>query len=171
MLLGDPNEFAVLLKTIDEWNYDNTFCNGILLLFVDGYMFPSEEIIVTTLAHGIPELKNNLSEIVVDNSIFNMEKTLLFRKLYDCVYPNDVNKDNDYRFLITPEEISDKGFFIFAVSNGAQIRFLGSKLTYNEADSDYDRKKAVIRETFVDKSDINKIVCDLDCWQIANSIV
>lgn len=171
MLSGDPNKFAVLLKAVDQWNCDQTFYNGVLILFVDGYMFPNEEIIVTTLAVGIPSLKKSLSDIAVDNILFNMEKTSLFRQLYDRVYPNDINADNDYRFLITPDEICDKGFFIFAVSNETHIKFTGARLDHDETASEYEFNDPVIRETVVPKEYINRIISDLDRWQTVNKII
>ena len=33
MIIGDPYKFAILSGVINEWNIDDTFCNGVLLNF------------------------------------------------------------------------------------------------------------------------------------------
>ena len=42
LLLGNPNNFSVLIHKIDAWNIDDSFLNGVLLFFVDGVVFPSK---------------------------------------------------------------------------------------------------------------------------------
>ena len=42
----------------------------------------------------------------------------------------DFNIDNGYQFDITTLSFSDNNCYIFAVSNGAQVRILASKLKY-----------------------------------------
>ncbi len=42
MIIGDPYKFAILSGVINEWNIDNTFCNGVLLFCVNGDIYPKE---------------------------------------------------------------------------------------------------------------------------------
>lgn len=156
MLLGNPYKFAVFIKTIQEWNIDETFCNGILLFFVDGTIFP-KEILTATLNSEINPLKENLENIVVHNKIFHMKKKKAFQQIYNVTFPEDFNSDNDYRFDITPLSFSDNNCYIFAVSDGFQVRILAAKLPYIKKLSKHRLKNAAIAEAFVSVQEINEI--------------
>ena len=77
------------MKTIKEWKEDETFCNGVLLLCVDGSIFP-KEILTATLNSEINPLKKSLEEITIHNELFNMEKGEAFKQIYDMTFPEDL---------------------------------------------------------------------------------
>ena len=73
MIFGNPYQFAIIAKTIKEWNIDENFCNGILLFCVNGSFFP-KEVLTAPLNSEINPLKEKLQHISVDIEIFNMAR-------------------------------------------------------------------------------------------------
>ena len=57
------------------------------------------------------------------------------------------------RFL----SFSDKNYYIFAVSNGIQVRILAAKLKYNKKISRHILKKAAISEAFISVREMEEI--------------
>ncbi len=161
MILGDPCKFSIFVKTIKEWNIDNSFCNGILFFCINGGIYPKEEIIVATLKCEIPKLKEHLMNIAINNELYYMQKQKAFEKIYNITFPENFNIDNDYRYDISPISFSDNHIYIFAVSNGRQVRILASKLNYIIEQSRHNLKNIVISEVFIDIKDLNKIISNL----------
>lgn len=157
MILGNPYKFAVIIKTIKEWNIDETFCNGVLLFCVDGNIFP-KEILTATLNSEINPLKDKLEHIAINDGIFNMKKEKAFKQIYNVTFPKDINVDNDYQFDITPASLSDNNCYIFAVSNGIQVRILAAKLKYIKEFSRHMLKNASIDEVFISVQEMKEIV-------------
>lgn len=161
MILGDPYKFAIIVKTIKEWNVDETFCNGILLFCIDGSIYP-KEIFTATLKSEINLLKENLENIAVDNELFYAEKEGAFNQIYNMVFPANSDLDNDYRFDITPLSFSDDNCYIFAISNGTQVRILAAKLKYIKIFSRHNLKNVDIKETFISAKEVNKIAKSME---------
>lgn len=156
MILGNPDQFAIIMKTVEAWNRDEAFCNGVLLFCVDGNIFP-KKVLNATLNSEINPLKKQLGNNGIDNTIFQMKKEEAFRRIYDITFPEDWNGDNDYQFDITPFSFSDKNYYIFAVSNGIQVRILAAKLKYNKKISRHILKKAAISEAFISVREMEEI--------------
>lgn len=156
MIIGDPYRFAIIMKTIKEWNIDETFCNGVLLFCVDGNIYP-KEICNATLNSEINPLKERLENIGIDNKIFNMNKEEAFQQIYDRTFPEDWDLDNDYQFDITPLSFSDNDCYIFAVSNGIQVRILAAELEYIKESSRHMFENANIKEVFISAQEIREI--------------
>lgn len=157
MILGNPYKFAIILKTIKEWNLDEAFCNGILLFCIDGSIFP-KEILTATLKSEIGQLRENLENIAVDTSLFYAENGRAFKQIYNMIVPADFTLDNDYRFDITPLSFADDNCYTFAVSNGTQVRILAAKLEYIKKISRHNLKNIDIKETFISLEEVNEIV-------------
>lgn len=164
MILGNPYKFAVIAKTIQEWNVDETFCNGVLLFCVDGNLFP-KEIFTATLASELYPLRQQLANIGIHHEIFHMKKEKAFQKMYDITFPKDDDFGNDYQFDITPPSLSDNNYYIFAVSNGIAVRILAAKLHYIKKISRHMLKNIAIAEAFISVEEMEDIAKDLrvDC--------
>ena len=81
IMLGDPNKFSILIDVIKEWNLDDAFLNGVLLISVDAEIFP-KEIIVATLRCEVPWLKTSLKNIPIDKRLFNIPKQSAFAEIF-----------------------------------------------------------------------------------------
>ncbi len=163
MMLGNPYKFSIIIDTINEWNIDGAFCNGVLLFCVDGNFFP-KEVITATLKCEVQLLKENLKNLTINEELYNMQKDKAFVEIYNIMFPSDTDIDNDYRFDITPQSFSDSDCYVFAISNGKQVRIMASKLNYIIKDSRHDLKSINVSETFIDISELNKIISEIDIF-------
>lgn len=163
MMIGNPYKFSIIINTIDEWNIDDAFCNGVLVICVDGNFFPNE-VLNATLRCEIPILKENLRNITIDKNLYNLPKNEAFVEIYNKTFPSDIDIANDYRFDITPHSLSDKDYFVFAISNGDNVRILACKLNYAIEDSEHDLKSINVSEAFVDIVELNKIISEIDIF-------
>lgn len=167
MILGNPYKFSIIIDIINEWNIDGAFCNGVLLFCIDGNIFP-KEVVTATLKCEVQLLKDNLKNLTIDEELYNMQKDKAFIEIYNITFPSDIDIDNDYRFDISPQSFSDCHCFIFAVSNGKQIRILASKLNYIIEDSRHEFEDINVSETFIDISELNKIISEIDIFYDLN---
>lgn len=164
MVIGDPYTFAIIISTINAWNPDssgNTFCNGILFYCVDGEIFP-KEVLSATLKTEILDLRNSLTNLAVDETLYGKSKDDAFAMLLDITFPT-CDPDgpivlNDYRFDISPCSCSDHGYHIFAVSNGDQVRILAAKVDYDIEEGKFDLQQFKVSEAFVSLADWKRIV-------------
>jgi len=161
MILGDPYKFSIIIDAVNEWNVDDAFDNGILIFCIDEDFFPKEAI-TSTLKSEIHYLKEKLKNLTINEELYNMQKDKAFIEIYNITFPYDINIDNDYRFDISPQSFADNDCFVFAVSNGEQVRIMASKLDYIVEDSRHDLKGINVSETFIDISEINKIILEID---------
>ena len=122
--LGNPYKFCIIYSVIKEWNPDDTFGNGILLFCLDGMIYPSKEIVNATLKSEFWNLKKELMNLAVDERLYTLQKEEAFTEMYKVMFPEDWECNNDYRFDISPYSFSDKGRFVYAVSDGEGIRVL-----------------------------------------------
>lgn len=160
MILGDPYKFSVFVKTIKEWNVDETFCNGILLFGVDGNIFP-KQMLTATLNSEVILLKEKFENIPINIKIFNMKKEEAFNHIYNITFPEDVNIGNDYQFNITPLSFPEDDCYIFAVSNGIQVRILAAKLGYIKKTSRHLLKNINISEAFISVQEMEEMANSL----------
>lgn len=148
MLLGNPYNFAVYFEKIEEWNIDDVFCNGVLMFFLNGEIFP-KKVIITPLNSERVNLKDCWKNIGTDTKLFSMPKLEAFRKIYDLTFPENTDIYNDYRFDITPLSFEEDSCHVFAVSNGDEVRILGAKLRYICEISRHDLKNCSVTETVI----------------------
>ena len=129
MIIGDPYKFAILSGVINEWNMDDTFCNGVLLFCVNGDIYP-KEVVTATLRCEIEYLKQKLRNITTDKRLYILPPQQAFAEIYGITFPEDMDSDNEDCFDITPASLSDHNCFVFAVCNGVNVRVLASELAY-----------------------------------------
>lgn len=160
MIIGNPYYFAVIFEVVECWNADKTFQNGMLFLAINAEIFP-KEIQSATLSCEFAKLTESLKNIPIDEKIFNMLKHKAYSEIYNKVFPEDWNINNDYRYMISTPSFSDNDYLVFAVSNGEKVRILAGKPDYCKEESIHILKGAEITETFIDISDLNKITYKL----------
>ena len=163
MILGNPYKFSVFISTIKEWNIDNEFCNGVLLFCIDGNIFP-KKIVTATLKCEIQLLKEKLRNLITNERLYNMQRDKAFAEIYNITFPEDISIDNDYRFDITPESFADENCYVFAVSNGKEVRIMATKLNYIVEESRHELSNIDISETFIEIEDLNQIISQLEIY-------
>ena len=163
MILGNPYKFSVFISTMKEWNIDNEFCNGVLLFCIEGNIFP-KKIVTATLKYEIQLLKEKLRNLITNESLYNMQRDKAFAEIYNITFPEDISIDNDYRFDITPESFADENCYVFAVSNGKEVRIMATKLNYIVEESRHELSNVDISETFIEIEDLNQIISQLEIY-------
>lgn len=153
MIIGNPYKFAIIIQRIDEWNTTNlndTFCNGVLLLCINGELFP-KSLDTATLSTEQIFWRKQLENIVVNHELYQLPTYELFVSIYNLVFPTDLDIDNDYRFDFSPQTLcpTNSGCHIFVVSNGENIRILASELKYNIEESVHKLIDISITETVI----------------------
>lgn len=161
MIIGNPYKFSIFTKIIKEWNDDDTFCNGVLIFCIDGGLFP-EEVVTASLRGEIACIREKLEHLTIDNRLFHMSKNEAFVEIYNITYPEKWDRDNDYRFDISPMSLSDMHCYIFAVSDGEKVRVMGAKLDYIMAESRHKLMDIDIKEAVIAIEELNDIVVQLD---------
>ena len=163
MILGNPYKFSVFISTIKEWNIDNEFCNGVLLFCIEGNIFP-KKIVTATLKYEIQLLKEKLRNLIINERLYNMQRDKAFAEIYNITFPEDISIDNEYRFDITPESFADENCYVFAVSNGKEVRIMATKLNYIVEESRHELSNIDISETFIEIEDLNQIISQLEIY-------
>ena len=136
MVIGNPCKFGFIIERIREWEASATYQSGIVFLFLDNTIYP-DTVRNTTLNVDLYHLTRDDSPFmnpVIDPDLYELEKEQLFKTLYETAYPEDIEADNDYKYVWPLEEIGDAGFDIFSVSNGKKIKIFGAKLHIDDVD-------------------------------------
>ena len=161
MIIGDPYKFAILSGVINEWNIDDTFCNGVLLFCVNGDIYP-KEVVTATLRCEIEYLKQKLRSLTIDKRLYALPPQQAFAEIYGITFPEDMDSDNGDCFDITPASLSDHNCFVFAVCDGVNIRILASELAYERENSRHRLENIIISETFLTVSELREIIAVLE---------
>ena len=167
MLVGNPYQFAVIAKIVSDWNQNDItpFYNGVLLICIDGQLFP-KHISTATLGVDIPYLEKALSNIAINGGLFKMVKEKAFLEIYKATFPSlediECGVNENYRYCLSPQSLSDCDCIIFAVSDGKQVRILAADLKYVKEESTHDLNNIDIIETFIMPEEIEKISCELE---------
>lgn len=156
MVLGNPYVFSIVLDVVDKWNSEDSysFYNGILVFYIGGEIFP-RKMISATLGSEVPNLVEQFSKIPVNEMLFDVKKEEAFLKIYYITHPEDVDIDNDYSYDITPYCFGDINSYVFAVSNGKQVRILASSLERGLEDN------IEIAEVFISMDDVDEVISKL----------
>lgn len=135
MVIGEPYKMAFILERMAIWEPpDDTFRNGIMFLCVGGEIYP-RDVRTTTFYTELPWLlapDSPFMNTVIDKELFDMPSDELLAYLESITYPEDIDDDadddieidNDYRFVLPFEEISDRGFDVFMLSDGENVRVI-----------------------------------------------
>ena len=165
MIIGDPYVFSIFIDTVEEWNCDNSFNNGLLFMSINGTLFP-KEILSATLSTELYELIKNLENIKENIDIFQMGKEEAFAYIYKLTFPNDYDVDNDYSYNITPFVLWDNNYFVFMVSNGHETRILASKLQYMMEESVHNLNQLEIVETYISIEEVQEMIEKLKSFKM-----
>ena len=168
MLIGDPYKFAIIFDRVAAWNASLSDNNGYFSFCIDGKLFP-EIAINAILSVSVKEVKNSLVDIPVNEEIFDMDSKDAIPILYDLVYPeyddeksDEENKENDFRYLISIEELDDDKYYAFAVKKDEKIRILGAKGDYDFEENSLSFDNSEILEIILEKDEINNIIRQLE---------
>ena len=161
MIIGDPYKFAILSGGINEWNMDDTFCNGVLLFCVNGDIYP-KEVVTATLRCEIKYLKQKLKKLMTDKRLYAMPSQQAFAEIYGITFPEDIDSDNEDCFDITPASLFDHNCFVFAVCDGVNVRVLASELAYEMENGRHKLQDNAVSETFVSVSEMKEIISGLE---------
>ena len=164
MIIGDPYKFALLFDKVKYWNASLADNNGFFALCIDGRLFP-DEIENAVIPVAVRDVKAALSGIPVDEKIFDMDAKDAILILYDLVYPdydNEDDQDNDYRYLLSTNELVDDNYLVFSVEKERKIRILGTKAEYDFEEERDIFDNSVITEVILEKEEINKIISQLE---------
>lgn len=164
MISGNPYKFAVLSGVINEWNLDDTFGNGVLLICINGDIYP-KEIVTATLRCEIEYLRQKLRNLTTDKRLYVLSPQQAFAEIYDITFPEDTQNDNNDCFNITPAALSDCNCFVFAVRDEINIRILASKLTYETENSRHKLENISISETFLTAGELEEVTAGLERMQ------
>lgn len=128
MLIGNPDEFAIIIERVPEWE-SSGFINGIFIVCICGEYYPPD-MRTTTLNGDLYELLTENSPFLKPQSnheIYNLDNESLFSQLYKATYPED--GDNDYRFLIPFREILDSGYCFFIIKCDSNVKILVNRVS------------------------------------------
>lgn len=161
MIIGDPYKFAILSGVINEWNMDDTFCNGVLLFCVNGDIYP-KEIVTATLRCEIEYLRQKLRNLTTDKRLYTLPPQQAFAEIYDITFPEDIHNDNNDCFDITPVSLSDHNCFVFAVCDGVNVKVLASELVYEMENGRHKLQDIAVSETLVSVGEMKEIISRLE---------
>lgn len=122
MLFGDPYKFGFLIERVAAWEYP-PFVNGLMFLYLNENAYPAE-LRTTTLSTELPELLDDLSPLVApkkDKKLFNAESDERFEYLAAVTYPEDIDKESDYSYVVPFHEINDSGYAVFTLTDGQSV--------------------------------------------------
>lgn len=164
MLIGDPYKFAVLFDRVADWNNSIKDNNGLFALCIDGKLFP-DIVINAVISVSVHDVKESLSGIPVNEMIYDMDTENSFKALYEFVYPDIDNYENnvyDYRYELATTDLTDIDNIVFAVEGKRKIKILAAKLEYDFAESTHVFDKSAITEIILEKDYINNIIAQLE---------
>jgi len=161
MIIGDPYRFSITIDNVSNWNEDSTFNNGMLFFCIGGAMFP-KKIINATLSHEVPVLVEKLKNIVVDERLYNLARNELLVELYNTTFPESDGLENDYRFDMTPDCFADDNYYLFAVGDGRNVRFIAAKLRYCRENSRHILAGMNLYETFISVEELYAMTVGLN---------
>ena len=161
MVIGSPYNFFVICQIINEWNNDNTYNNGVLLFAIDGEIFP-KEIINMSLNTEISRLIDKMHNVKENTILFDGEKDTVIKEMYKTTFPDDINSDNDYSYLMTPFGMQDNDNFIFAVRKENKKRLLATKIEYDLEESTHTFNEMHVIETYITVEEMEYVANGLD---------
>ena len=90
------------------------------------------------------------------------EKYTVIKAMYKTTFPDDINSDNDYSYLMTPFGMQDNDYFIFAVRKENKIRLLATKLEYDFEQSTHKFNEMHVKETYITVEEMEYVANGLD---------
>ena len=133
MIIGSEYKLWFIIDRVPEWE-DEAYKNGIMFVSLGTHIYP-DTLRTTTLNMDLcyaVEDDSPFMKPVIDPVLYELEKDQLFKTIYEITYPEDIEKDNDYKYEWPFQEIMDAGFVIFSVSDGNKIKILAGKAPFDE---------------------------------------
>ena len=162
MLYGDPYKFSIFIENVIEWNSkESSIHNGVLLFCIDGHAFPSQ-ISTSTFEVDVLRLRDSLENIPINKKLINVEKHVAFIEMYKATFSEDYEMDIENEYFISPPTLSDYDYYIFAVSDGENVRITASKLDYIKTESTHNLNDINIIEAYIKHDDLNNLVSCLN---------
>ena len=151
MLAGNPDKFAFLIERVNEWESEG-FVNGVMHVYINGKAYP-KKLHTTTLNVDIAHLFNEdysaFLRPTASRKIYTMKGKKLFKQLrrlrFPAYYGDDKEADEDYRFDVSLEEISNARYHVFVVTDGQKVRLLVGR---------WKNKKHLNKCKFLDETEI-----------------
>lgn len=160
MIIGDPYKFSILFDRVKIWNATLNDNNGFFAFSINGKIFP-DTAINAIIPVSLLELKNSLSNIPVNEEIYNLGKNDAFKALYNIVYPP--NDDyNDYRYELATSDLTDNDILVFAVGGKEKVKIFAAKLEYDIEESRHIFDESALWEVVLDKSEVDQIIKEVE---------
>lgn len=166
MIIGDPYRLSVIIEKVQMWS-DSSFHNGIFMVCIDGKMFPNE-LINVTLSSELRQLSDIVSNIIENEALYSMDKNILFETLYNITYPSDLETDNDYSYLISPQSLADNDYFIFAVKSKNNVKIIAAHPIYEPDMGIHILDDLDVSEIVISANEFEDIVSELKRYYINN---
>ncbi len=124
MIFGDPLKFAISVEEVSSWTV-GSFSNGILSFIVGGRRFSSSSYNVE-LGSEISSL-NHLKCLAIspeNQKIYAMDTIKAFDVLENITYPQSLEVDNDYSYLISTIGLIDCGYHFYLLNGKTDARLI-----------------------------------------------
>lgn len=128
MLIGNPDNFALMLEIVPEWCSDN-FVQGIFYVYVNGVIYP-DTLRTTTLnseIYGLLEDNSPFLNPQIDKELYNLEADELFKEICNITFPKTETADNNYSYSIPLVELSNAGVYLFIVASENEVKIIIGK--------------------------------------------
>ena len=168
MIIGNPYKFAIMLDEVPQWNPSNCpFRNGILFYCFNGVLFPNE-VLNPSLSTDLHDLLPRMRNVPADEALFAGNKDEVFKYLFNLRFPQDWDREEDYRFDLTPLTFSDKDHYIFAVKGNAGVRLLANTAPYIPEESTHDLSVLNPLEATLSSQEYDDLITALKLWLHSN---
>ncbi|MCA7925295.1 immunity 42 family protein [Burkholderia cenocepacia] len=124
MLSGNPDTFAIWFDSVESWSTDG-FKNGCFGCFIAGELIWSLRSTLGVDIHGL-SLLNSMNNPVENEEIFNLPQNSSYKRLCKLAFPSlDSDAEfSDFTHLVSPESLSDEGYYMFLVEFGEQAKLI-----------------------------------------------
>ncbi|MET3823712.1 hypothetical protein ACVK00_005311 [Burkholderia sp. PvR073] len=124
MLSGNPDAFAIWFDSVESWSSDS-FNNGCFGCFIAGELIWS---LRSTLGVDIRSLSllHSMNHPVESEEMFNLPSNSAYGRLCELAFPSlDSEAEvSDFTHLVSPESLSDEGYYLFLVELGGQAKLI-----------------------------------------------
>ena len=175
MIIGDPYKFAIMFDEVREWSTCDRL-SGHFAFCMNGKMLP-EGIINAILDNALAKVYDKLKNAPEDAELFTMDAAAAFGCIYDRVYPSDINRDNDYRFELAPEEVIDEGYIVFVIRKAGEIRVLAANPKYDREQSRCIFDRLEVTEAVLDEEQYEEMISRMEehlrkiCCRYRNAVM
>lgn len=122
MVIGDPYKFGFLIDRVGDWEYP-PYINGLMIFYLNKKAYP-KDLRTTTLSIELPELLDDKSPLLMpkrNKRLCKLDGTARFEKIAALTFPEDIDKNNDFSYLVPFHEINDSGITVFTVTDEEQV--------------------------------------------------